>query len=513
MGILTATVLTVGALGTATPANAAGANRPPIAAPDAARTVSGHPVDVRPLANDKDPEGGALRLASAKLSSASAASASLAVPAAGIVRITPKAGFVGRVTATYVVADSGGKIAQSTITVAATAPANHPPQPVGDKASVVSGGSVVVTPVANDRDPDGDALVLTSAVTANPQAGSAAIASGNRLVVKARPTFVGSFMVRYVVTDARGAKGTGAVLVTVTKPVVKRPAKPNHAPVARPDAVSLFTGSTVRVKVLANDRDADRDRIKLVAVGKASFGRATREGSKVRFTAPTSPGRGVIRYTIRDAHGATANGVLTVVVKARPVTVAPVKARVESALKRLGLPVGSANGKYDGATRRAVCAWRTITGRTASRALPTGSEARAIIAMGHLPQARSVMVTGVTVSVTCQAAFWVGKDRSYRRVMAACSGKPGYRTRVGTFRVFRSFNTWRWSTIYPEARMYKPMQFSGGQALHGSSTDRLVKTRPSSHGCVRMFHRDVNAMHDGGLGMGTKVKVMGRWQG
>jgi lipoprotein-anchoring transpeptidase ErfK/SrfK len=82
---------------------------------------------------------------------------------------------------------------------------------------------------------------------------------------------------------------------------------------------------------------------------------------------------------------------------------------------------------------------------------------------------------------------------------------------VGVHRIFVTHRVWRTSTIYPEARMYKPMQFSGGQALHGSATDRLVKAYPASHGCVRMLHRDIDAMQAGGVGTGTLVRVYGRW--
>jgi lipoprotein-anchoring transpeptidase ErfK/SrfK len=131
--------------------------------------------------------------------------------------------------------------------------------------------------------------------------------------------------------------------------------------------------------------------------------------------------------------------------------------------------------------------------------------------MQGLPGATSTMVTGVTVSVTCQAAFWVGADRQYRRVMPASTGKAGNRTRLGTHRIVVTHRTWRFSTIYPEARMYKPMQFSGGQAMHGSATDALVKSYPASHGCVRMLHRDIDAMQAGGVGNGTLVRVIGRW--
>ena len=59
--------------------------------------------------------------------------------------------------------------------------------------------------------------------------------------------------------------------------------------------------------------------------------------------------------------------------------------------------------------------------------------------------------------------------------------------------------------------MYKPMQFDGGQAMHGSASDSLVKTYPASHACVRMLHRDINALQAGGVGNGTWVNVFGAW--
>ena len=123
------------------------------------------------------------------------------------------------------------------------------------------------------------------------------------------------------------------------------------------------------------------------------------------------------------------------------------------------------------------------------------------------------MVPGVNISITCQAVFWVSPQDTYRRIMPGSSGMQGFRTRLGTWRVFITRTTWRYSTIYPEARMYKPMQFSGGQAIHGSATDALVKTYPASHGCVRMLHRDIDALQAGGVRNGTLVKVFGTWKG
>lgn len=499
-GVL-ACALLVSALG---PAAAAGGA--PVANPDSAVVVTGQTVVVSPLANDSDPDGDPLILTAAAVATPGSGTAVLA---GTDVVVSTAPGFLGAMLVDYTITD-GTSLASSQITVTVTPQPNNAPVANPDAATMYAPAELRLDPLANDSDPDGDALVLSAVAAQTPGAGTAVL-EGTQLVVRTQPGFAGPFLITYTVVDARGAASEGTVTITVLGPV------PNRAPVAVADTASVRAGSTIRVRVLANDSDPDGDAIRLTKVGKASKGTATRVGSRIKYRAPKSAGTARITYTITDARGLRAKGVLTVTITRKPTAAKPPSAgassrtQVESALARLGLPVGAANGRYDAATRRAVCTWRTIMGRKAHRGLPTAAEARAIVATAGLPTASATMVTGVTVSVTCQAAFWVGADREYRRVMAASTGKAGYRTRLGTFRIFRSYDTWRYSTIYPEARMYRPMQFSGGQALHGSATDRLVKTYPASHGCVRMLHRDIDALHAGGVGNGTLVRVIGRW--
>lgn len=376
--------------------------------------------------------------------------------------------------------------------------ANQPPTTVADTGAMHSGESLTLDVLGNDSDPDGDPLTLVSASAAPGSGGTVSVSSG-RLVVKAAASFVGTLVVTYVVQDGRDGQAEGTATITVT-------ARPNRAPVAKADKRSLRTGSTVTVAVLANDSDPDKDGLTLAKVTRARHGSATVSGSRIRYASRAGfVGTDRVTYTVRDSHGATDTATLTLTV------LKPTQLQVERALSRLGLPVGAVNGRYDAKTRRAVCAWRTIVGRTARRALPSASESRAIVGLSRLPRARALMVSGVNISRTCQTGFWVSKARTYKRVMAATTGKPGYRTRTGTFTIFRTHHTWRRSTIYRDAWMYKPMQFSGGQAIHGSATDRLVKTYPASHGCVRMLHKDIDALQRGGVGNGTKVRVFGTW--
>ncbi len=402
--------------------------------------------------------------------------------------------------------------------VAVAAPpavAGTPPVTVPDVLSLLAGGTGAVNPLANDRDPDLGPLTLVFDPAAVPaDRASATVAADGTITFTAAPGFLGSFVVPYAARDAEGSESPSTITVTVAAP-------PNRKPVTTNDRASVRVGRTITVRVLDNDRDPDGDALRLVGVSKPSKGVARRAGSAVKFRAPKTPGTVRVRYTVADARGARATGVLKVTVTRKPAPAVkpkpsggtvPDRRSVEAALARLGLPGGDVDGSYTALTRRAVCAWRTVTGRPASRALPTRSESIAIVATKRLPAARPAMVAGVNVSITCQAAFWVGANRTYRRVMAATTGIPSrYPTRLGVHRIFLTHRTWRTSTIYPEARMYKPMQFSGGQAIHGSATDRLVTSYPASHGCVRMLHRDIDALHAGGVGNGTLVRVFGRW--
>ena len=240
-----------------------------------------------------------------------------------------------------------------------------------DVAQMYSGGQLQVDPRANDSDPDGEALTVTSAVVTS---GAGTVTTdGQVLAIGAAAGFVGPLVVTYAVSDPRGGQAQSTVTVDVIT-------APNRPPVAGTDAVSVKVGRTYRIPVLANDSDPDGDRLTLVKVGKAKHGTARRSGSKVVYRAPKSwTGTTKVAYTVRDAAGATTRGTLTITVERRTPVAKPTpkpkptrrplagdgpsKADVESALARLGLPTGSADGRYDARTRRAVCAWRTVTGR------------------------------------------------------------------------------------------------------------------------------------------------------
>lgn len=211
--------------------------------------------------------------------------------------------------------------------------------------------------------------------------------------------------------------------------------------------------------------------------------------------------------------------------------------QIEQALADLGLPVGVVDGVWDKDTGRATCIWRELTGRAVLRSWPVVSERHAIRA-GTTFTIPKRMRVGLNINVQCQSAVWIAeefayvddatvnsdtgaveiamrlvKEKTIRRIMPVSTGMEIFATAIGMHRVGWAVNRWWQSTIYPDGLMYRPFFFHDGMAVHGSSTDTLVKWYPASHGCVRMLHADIDALWDDDFGVGDAVYVYGTWRG
>lgn len=206
---------------------------------------------------------------------------------------------------------------------------------------------------------------------------------------------------------------------------------------------------------------------------------------------------------------------------------------IEYKLRALKLPVGNVDGYFDENTRRALCVWRDLTLRkVVSRRLPYAAERQAILSTQFMAIPKGDVI-GLNLNKTCQAVIWVTPatshealahykallkiqdplQRAIRAVFPASSGSPAYGTPNGYFRIYTQVDKWQESTTYPGAWMYRPKYFIGGRAFHGSISDSLVMTYPASHGCVRMLQSAMDQIWRAGLGIGTKVRVYGEWQG
>lgn len=279
---------------------------PPIANTDHVTLLKGADAVVRPLANDADPMGRGLRLASVD------------EPPAGLTVVPDYTAGTFRLTATtpgthylsYQVTNESPTAAQAYVRVDVTEPAEGRPVPAEDLAMLPLGGSVVVDALANDTDPAGGVLVLKS-VSVRPESSVAVeILDHGSLRVSAPAGLTAPESFGYVVSNgAEQAEGR----VTVV-PLPKGASTP---PNAVNDKAVVRLGDIVTVPVLANDQSPTGLPLtidsKVTIEGDAAAGDAFVSRDVVRFRAKKA-GTVRVNYTIRDTEQnfATAQIVLTV---------------------------------------------------------------------------------------------------------------------------------------------------------------------------------------------------------
>ncbi|KAE8764538.1 Ig-like domain-containing protein, partial [Georgenia thermotolerans] len=208
----------------------------------------------------------------------------------------------GNDTFSYTVRDRLGLVATAEVRVGVVpAPdTNNAPQAGNDRVQVRPGRTVEVDVLANDTDPDGDALTLAEDAPVDPVDGLDVTARDGQVQVTA-PDQPGTFAVAYHVTDGRGGRDSGVLTVHVA------PDAPLRPPLARDDLVEpadIIDHDAVTVPVLDNDDDPD---------GTAAALRVTLpdapEGVRVagdRVRAPVLPTRQVLTYQVTDIDGNSA---------------------------------------------------------------------------------------------------------------------------------------------------------------------------------------------------------------
>jgi len=270
-------------------------NDAPTAQPDSAETRVGEAVTIDVLANDSDPNGDVLSLVT--VSSASNGTATIE---GDDVRYTPADGFSGTDTFTYTVRDAGGAeaTAEVTVTVVNDAPTAQP-----DSAETRVGEPVTIDVLANDSDPNGDALSL---VTVSSASNGTATIEGDDVRYTPADGFSGTDTFTYTVRDAGGAEATAEVTVTVL----------SQPPAAAADSAQVTIGQSVDIDVLANDTDPDGDPITLISVGTPARGTVEIVGDQIRYT-PDASGAGSDSFTYEiESDGGRATGTVSIDIEA-----------------------------------------------------------------------------------------------------------------------------------------------------------------------------------------------------
>ncbi|MFN8489605.1 MAG: cadherin-like domain-containing protein [Caldilineaceae bacterium] len=177
---------------------------------DTATTAQGAAITINVLANDTDANGDALTI-----TSVSKPQFGTATTNGQTVTYTPNAAFVGNDSFSYFVSDGKGGTAAGSVTVAVNGPGgpNQAPTAANDTATANAGSPVTIDVLANDSDPNGDALTIT--IDGPPSHGTATVTNG-KVIYTATAGFSGTDSFTYIVSDGKGGTATATVTITVT---------------------------------------------------------------------------------------------------------------------------------------------------------------------------------------------------------------------------------------------------------------------------------------------------------
>jgi hypothetical protein len=189
--------------------------------------------------------------------------------------------------------------------------ANRAPDAVNDSAATTSGQSVTVDVLANDSDPDGDPIFVSSVT--QPASGSTTT-DGQSVTYSPDSGFSGDDTFFYTISDGFGGSDVARVTVSV-----------NASPVAADDETTTNEDQSVTIDVLANDTDADGDSLTVSSVGTPSHGSAAIVGDAVSYSPlPDANGSDQFTYTVDDGRGGLDTAIVTVFIT--PVNDSPVAA-------------------------------------------------------------------------------------------------------------------------------------------------------------------------------------------
>jgi hypothetical protein len=189
---------------------------------------------------------------------------------------------------------------------------NRPPIANDDTTSTVTNTPVTVNVVANDQDPDNDALTVQS--NTQPAHGSATHTSSSVTYTPASG-YVGPDTFNYTINDGNGHTASAKVTVTVS------PA-PNRAPDAVNDSATTQRNTPVAIPVLANDTDPDGDPLAVTGASDPPHGSAAvNQNGTITYTPDAGyTGGDSFTYSISDGRGGTDTATVAVTVTQPPNT-------------------------------------------------------------------------------------------------------------------------------------------------------------------------------------------------
>ena len=148
------------------------------------------------------------------------------------------------------------------------------------------------------------------------------------------------------------------------------------------------------------------------------------------------------------------------------------------------------DGVFGNTTEQAVMAVQKMHGL--ARDGVCGPKTWAVIDRLGTPRGRTTSGTVMEVDLTKQLIILIVSGRT-RWVFNTSTGKSGWRTPRGRYKIFRQVNG---MDTGPLGSLWRPKYFNGGIAIHGYTS---VPGYPASHGCTRVSNSAMNYLWSSGL--------------
>ncbi len=231
-------------------------NLPPVAENDINSTTVDTPVSGNVLTNDSDPDGDELTVNTILLTPPS--NGSVTISSNGTYTYTPENGFVGEDTFVYEVCDAGGLCDTATVFIAVVRDPeineNRPPEAIDDNTRGKINTPVTGDLIANDFDPDGDEITITTTPVTPPQSGTLTINSDGTFNFVPETGFTGVITFEYEICDNGDPVLCDIALVTIE---IEHEENTNTT-FAVDDMYQMFNlGESIQGNVADNDYDPE----------------------------------------------------------------------------------------------------------------------------------------------------------------------------------------------------------------------------------------------------------------
>lgn len=182
------------------------------------------------------------------------------------------------------------------------------PDAQDDTAETDEDTPVDIDVLANDSDPNGDPLEVTSATADN---GDVTINPDGTITYTPDENFNGTDTITYEISDGNGGTDTATVTVTVN-PV-------NDDPEANDDTATTPYNTAVIIPVLDNDDDVDGDPLTITSATSPNGDVTINPDGTITFDpTPGFEGTATITYEVSDGNGGTDTAVVEVTVEENP---------------------------------------------------------------------------------------------------------------------------------------------------------------------------------------------------